>query len=142
MSISNVSRTSGASETHESLPEGKEPSRASETHEEVPYLDYENANSYPYLVDYFELGDTWNDPQGGFPQEIQKIKEYVGEKIESGELANSVSAVKTLLKGMEKVNNLTKEERAVVKVEVLANYVDFLLKNEDVKRNLRRYSNA
>ena len=135
-----VFRTKNEPIAEQKLPEGKEPSRGSEVDVEVPYLDYEKANGQPYLAEYFKLGDTWNDSEGGFPQEIHKIRSYVEDKIQSGEVANSISAIKDLIKRMEKVNNLTKEERAVVKIEVLANYVEFLMKNEDIKRNLRRYS--
>jgi hypothetical protein len=106
---------------------------------EVPYMDYHQTHGKPYLVDHFKLGDRWEDPEGGFPKEIQTISSYIDKKIESGEVANSVTAIKDLLKGMEKFNNLTKEERSVVKIEVLAHYVEFLQKNDQTRSNLRKY---
>jgi hypothetical protein len=73
---------------------------------EVPYTDYSREHNHPYLVEHFKLGDTWNDPVGGFPKEIERIESYVKGKIESGEVANSVTAIKELLRHMEKFNNL------------------------------------
>lgn len=105
----------------------------------VPYSDYESQNSKPYTADYFKLGDTWSDRAGGFPEEIGKIEQYIGGKIDRGEIANSVTAVTNLIKGMEKFNNLSKEERAVVKIEVLSNYAEFMMKNEETRNKLRRY---
>jgi hypothetical protein len=107
---------------------------------EVPYMDYEQTHSHPYSVDYFKLGDTWEDPAGGFPKEINLIETYIKGKIDSGEIANSVTAIRDLIKHMEKFNNLNKEERSVVKIEVLSNYVEFMMKNDKVKSNLRRYN--
>lgn len=117
----------------------KSPSRSSVVTIEVPYTDYEREHNHPYSVDYFNLGDTWNDNAGGFPKEIARIEGYIAQKINSGELANSVGAIKDFMKDMEKFNNLTKEERPVVKIEILSNYIEFLMKNEQVKSNLRRY---
>lgn len=136
-----ISHNKTSSQT-ETLPGGKDTSTGEIVNPDVPYLDYESEHSSPFLVDYFVLGDTWNDPQGGFPKEIASIEGYIQEKIESGEIANSITAVKNMIRSMEKINNLSKEERSVVKIEILNNYVDFMRKNEGIKRNLRRYSNA
>jgi hypothetical protein len=119
----------------------QEKNEAHTTHDlgiEVPYTDYEIEKGKPLLVDYYQLGDTWNEP-GGFYKEIESIKQFIQYKIDNGEIANSQNAVKDLLKGMEKTNNLTKEERPVVKLGVLSAYVEFLLKQENIKLNLRKY---
>lgn len=127
--------------TEQPTSEVKSPAHTNTTDDiEVPYLDYEKQNAKPYSVDYFKLGDTWMENVGGFPDEVASIEGYISKKINEGEIANSVNAVKNLLKGMEKMNNLTHEERPVVKIEILANYVEFLSKNEQVKSNLRRYN--
>lgn len=121
------------------LPTGVEPTRSSEVDIEVPYTDYESAKSHPYTVDYFKLGDTWSMSEGGFPEEISLIESFIEEKINNGDLANSVSAINDYLKTMEKINNLTKEERSVVKIEVMAAYCKFLMAKENIKKNIRRY---
>jgi len=123
------------------LPEGKNAVHTGDN-VEVPYMDYESTHNHSYLVDHFQLGDTWNDPVGGFPKEIGLIEEYMKDKITKGEVANSITAIKNVIKDMEKFNNLTKEERAVVKLEVLAHYVEFIRKNDQTKSNLRRYNNV
>jgi hypothetical protein len=122
--------------------EPKTPIRTSEEGSkiEVPYTDYEQQTNHPYLVDHFKLGDKWDDPQGGFPNEVRLIESYIQDKIKSGEVANSIKAIQGVIKDMEKFNNLKGEERAVVKLEVLSHYVEFLMKNERTRANLRRYN--
>jgi hypothetical protein len=106
---------------------------------EVPYTDYKNQYNHPYTVDYFKLGDRWQDPVGGFEKEVFLIENYIDNKIQGGEIANSVQAIKDMIKKMEKFNNIDKEERVIIKIETLAHYVEFLMKNEQTRRNLRRY---
>lgn len=126
----------------EDLPKPAPLTTGDEVQIEVPYLDYMNQNGEPFIVAEYNLGDTWDDPEGGFPNEVEAIEEFIERKIQSGEIANSVDAVKDLIKGMEKTNNLTKESRAVVKLEVLSNYVEFLTKNDNLRSKLRRYAHA
>ena len=106
-------------------------------HVDVPYLDAPN-----FLEDYFQLGTQWKDADTVFAEDLHKIDVYMADLIDQGEIANSQSAVKEVLKKMEKMNNLTKEERAVVRLEVLGNYAEFLTKNDNLKSKLRRYSYA
>ena len=107
---------------------------------EVPYLDYEKEHGRPYLVDHFKLGDRWNDFDGGFPKEIGIIESYIENKIKTGETANSVKSIEELIKGIEKMTNITKEERAVVRIETISAYIEFLMKADKTKYNLRRYN--
>ena len=117
------------------VPVGKvEPQSNVDDHVEVPYLDAPN-----FLEDYFGLGTKWKDQDAVFDEDLHKIDVYVSSLIQDGEIANSQKAVKDILKKMEKLNNLTKEERSVVKLEVLGNYAEFLMKNNTLKSNLRRY---
>lgn len=116
------------------------PDSTSITTVETPYLDYQSDHSRPYLVDHFNLGDHWNDYDGGFPKEIGIMENYIEGKIKVGEIANTQNAVKEYIKGIEKLNNLTKEERAVVKIETITAYIEFLMKTEKTKHNLRRYN--
>lgn len=109
---------------------------------EVPYLDYSKTKNHSYLVDHYSLGDSWNDPEGGFSEEVGLIDSYIESKIRNGEMANTLDNVKQLIKSMEKTNNLTQEPRTVVKLEILANYAEFLMKNDKLKSNLRRYASG
>ena len=121
------------------LPDAKETTRGDEATEEVPYLDYEREHNHPYSVDYFKLGDTWQDPMGGFPEEVSVIEEYIEKKIKGGDLVNSISAIKQELKRIEEMNNINKEERAVVKIGTMAAYIRFLMETDKIKFNLKRY---
>ena len=107
-----------------------------EDHIEVPYLDAKN-----FLEDYFQLGTQWKDADEVFAEDLFKLDIYFADLIDQGYIANSQSAVKNELKKMEKLNNLIKEERSVVKLEVLGNYAEFLTKNNNLKSKLRRYAN-
>lgn len=109
------------------------------TEVEPPYLDYMNDNAKPYVADHYRLGDNWDDPYGGFPVEISTIEGYLRGRIQNGEIANSTSAVKEELKKLEKMTNVSKEERPLIKIETLAAYVRFLQKTNDIKSNLRKY---
>lgn len=106
---------------------------------EVPFLDFERVNKHPLAVDYFELGDRWEE---GFSDEVSVINTYLKEKVESGDLNNSLSAAKKELKNLEKINNIKDEERTVIKVGILSAYVKFLMESDGIKRNYRKYANT
>lgn len=116
-----------------------EPHVASQAHVEPPFMDYKMEFNHPYTVDHYELGQYWEDPEGGFTEEVSLIESYLQGQVERGEIANSVSAVKDRLKEIEKVTNMTKEERKVLKVATVASYVKFLMETDDVKSSLRKY---
>lgn len=116
------------------------PAQTSSVSVEVPYLDYEKTAGHPHTVDYFELGDMWADPDGGFSKEVSLIEEYLSSKISNGELLNDQKAVKDFLKKMEKTNNLHTESNKIVRIETLAEYVKFLMKTDKIKFNMKRYA--
>jgi hypothetical protein len=122
-------------------PKGNNSPTTQDSKIEVPYMDYETEHGKPYLVDYFNLGPRWQDDMGGFPTEVATIESYFQDQISRGELPNSIEAVKTAIKKIEKITNVPKEERTVMKVETLAHYVEFLMKCDKTKFNLRRYVN-
>lgn len=102
---------------------------------EPPYLDYESVNGHPYLVDHFQLGDSWKDKLGGFEREINILEEYVKGKIQEGKTANSLEAVKEMIERIEKVCLADKTERATMKIEKMAAYVEFLAKTDKISYN-------
>lgn len=131
-----------SSETAQQPVAPADPKTISTTKVEVPYLDYKAQHVTPFVVDHYGIGDRWSDPVGGFPKEVEAIESYFRDQIESGEMANSQKAVKDRLKEIEKVTNMSKEERNVIKLEVIAEYVKFLSKTNDIKKNITRYANA
>jgi len=127
----------------EELPKGKIPAETPrEDRVEVPYLDYEQAKGKPFAVEYFGLSNTWDDPDGGFSQEVALVEEYFENKIKSGGMANSQSAVKKELKEIEKLANLEKDERTVVRLGTISAYLKFLMECDKIKYNLRRYAST
>ena len=108
----------------------------------MPYLDYRQNNGQPFSVSFFNLGDNWNDPSGGFGEEVGVIEDYFRERIESGDLANSVNAVKNELKSYEKVIGVKNEERTVLRVGKIAAYIKFLSETKDIDKYLRKYGNT
>jgi len=118
------------------VPEVKEATSSGvEEKVEVPYTD-----SQDFLEHYFELGTKWKDQDNVFLEDLAVIDQFFKLKIKNGELENSQPAVKDTLKKIEKLNNLKGEGRSVVKLEVIRNYIEFLLKNDLLKSNLKRYS--
>lgn len=106
---------------------------------EPPFTSYRQVEGKPYTVEHFELGDYWNDPEGGFEEEIGQIEGYLKGKIERGEIADSVQAVKNELKQMMKINKLKDEQRTVVKMGTLAAYAKFLSETDNIKKTYMKY---
>lgn len=97
---------------------------------EVPYTDYRRMKGHSHSVDYFGLGDNYDV----FSNEINEIDTYFREKINSGEIANSRSAVEREIKEMEKLNKTEFEERPIVKIGVLYEYIKFLQSTTRTKK--------
>jgi hypothetical protein len=107
---------------------------------EVPALDYQKEHGKPHTVEYFGLSDTWNDPQGGFPEEVGVVEEYFKGLIESGRLANSTKAIQGRLKEIEKAIGTKNEERVVMRMAKVSAYIKFLMETDKTESNLRKYS--
>jgi hypothetical protein len=107
-----------------------------EDHIEVPYTD-----SRDFLENYFGLGSNWKDRDMVFLDDLSMIDGLIKLKIKEGDIPNDQKSVKDMLNGFAKLNNLKNETRSVVKLEVLRNYAEFLLKNYNLKSNLKRYAN-
>jgi len=106
----------------------KSDSTANSTEIEVPYTEYKSQNGKPYIVDHYQIGDTWQDSDGGFKVEINTIDTYLREKIESGIMENSIPAIKEAIKKIEKACGVNKEDRTVNKIAKVSAYAEFLLK--------------
>lgn len=120
---------------------GKETTSDGESKVEVPYTDYEKQNNHPFVVDHYQLGDTWKEDLGGFEPEVTLIEEFISDKINKGEIPNNVNAVKEAIKKIEKLTNIDKNERSLVKIETVAEYVKFLMKVDKIHFNINRYAN-
>jgi hypothetical protein len=110
-----------------------------EIKEEVPFTDYQKQHLHPFLVDHFDLGDSWQDKYGGFKDEINTIEGYFRERIEQGQMDNSLEAVKTKFKDIYKLCKIDKTERTTMQIEKLAAYIKFLKETDDIKLNHYKY---
>lgn len=121
----------------EAVPEATpSPTTPIDSQVELPYLD---RTGKPFSADYFNLGDRWDDPEGGYGQEIAMIEDYFQDQIRSGEIANSQKAVEAKLKEIEKLHNLKTEERTVIKIGTIASYIKFLMETAGIKRTYKKY---
>jgi len=102
---------------------------------EAPYTSYEVDNNHSYLVDHYELGESASE----FTDEIKTIDGYFKSQADRGKIDNSVSTIKSLIAKYEKMANIDKSERTVMKVAKLAEYVKFLKSTEEIDKNLEKY---
>ena len=106
---------------------------------EPPYTDYETKNGKPYSVDYFDLGRYWNQGEL-YNKEIESIETYVQHLVKTGEINNSLKAVKDKMKKIEKMINIDPEDRKASRVGRVAAYMEFLIKADNIKRDSAKYS--
>lgn len=106
---------------------------------EPPFTDYEKVHKYPFLVDYYKLGDSWQDKLGGFEKEIGLIESYFRDKIEQGAMKNETQIVKDELNKMYKLNKIDKSERTTMQIEKLAAYIEFLKRTDKIELDRYRY---
>lgn len=93
---------------------------------EVPYLDYQNEHKKPFSVDYFELGNLWDDRDGGFKSEISIIEDYMYHLIGNGKISNSTGAVKEQIRSIEKQAGVNKTDTTVNRIAKITAFTKFL----------------
>jgi len=106
---------------------------------EPPYSEYESKNDKPYSVDYFELGRYWDHGEL-YNKEIGSIETYMSHLVKTGEINNSIKAVKNKMKKIEKMINIDPEDRKASRVGRVAAYMEFLIKADNIKRDSAKYS--
>lgn len=110
------------------------------TSADVPYTAYESEHAKPFVADYFELGDLWNDANGGFSKEVSIIEEYFTKKVNRGEIENKTDVIKEKLKEIEKLANTHGDGRKNIRLGTISAYLEYLMKVDKVMYNARRYS--
>lgn len=118
------------------------PHTASQVQIEVPFTDYKLDKGHPFSVDHYDLGQTWDDPDGGFEKEVSVIESYLNKLIERGEIANNQKSVKMRLKEVEKTIGIRGDERTVVRVGMVASYLRFLNETDEIKNTMRKYDRS
>jgi hypothetical protein len=99
---------------------------------EVPYLDYKNEHKKPFSVDYFELGNLWDDRDGGFKSEISIIEDYMFHLIGSGKISNSTEAVREKIRSIEKMAGVSKFETTARRIGKITAFTKFLKDTEEL----------
>lgn len=94
------------------------------------YTDYRQENHKPYIADYFELGELWDDTDGGFKSDVHIIEDYVSHLINNEKLTNTVKSVKSLLTSIEKQANVKSTDTTTTRIEKVKEYAKFLLATE------------
>ena len=98
----------------------------------VPYLDYKTTHHKPYTVEYFELGNMWDDKDGGFESEINIIEDYMFHLIGHEKLGNSTEAVNEKMKSIERQAGIKKFETTTTRIAKIAAFTKFLNETEDL----------
>jgi hypothetical protein len=73
---------------------------------------------------------------------VKEIEDYFADKISSGDIENSIDAVKDRLKEILKITNMSKEGRNLIKVETVAAYIKFLRETDDIRQSVKRYGSS
>ena len=92
----------------------------------VPYLDFKNTHNKPFTAEYFELGNLWNDRDGGFQSELNTIESYMFNLIGDGKIANSTEAVTAKIKSMEKQAGIKKFDTTNNRIAKVSAFTKFL----------------
>lgn len=105
----------------------------------VPFTEYRTMNAQPFLVEYFDLGDSWQEKMGGFEKEVDLIEGYFKDKIEQGSMKNETDVVKDEIKKIYKLTKIDKSERTTMQIEKLAAYIEFLKRTDKIEVDRYRY---
>lgn len=137
-----VSAFRTASEPTESTPlpetDRNQPTTAHETADGL-FIGYEADNGVPFVVDYYELKDTYQaDPDAYL--EVADITEYLQNLVTSGQLDNTTEAVKAKIQQLEKLSGVDNTERVNMKLTRLAEYAKFENRVNEAKRNSIKWS--
>lgn len=127
-------------ETKESSPvlNDPKPSIRAETTVEPPYSEYESKKGQPFSVDYFELGNYWNEGEL-YNAEVKTIETYMDHLVKTGEINNTIEAVKAKMKSIEKMIHSDPTDRKANRVALVAAHFEFLSKADEIKRNSAKF---
>jgi hypothetical protein len=101
----------------------------------VPYTLYESEHKKPFIADHYELGNSYTE----FSDEISEIEGFFKDRADRGIISNDTKTVKDLISKYEKMANIGKEERKVVKIAKLAAYVKFLQQTKEIEKMVEKY---
>jgi len=109
---------------------------------EPPFTEYEKEHGHPFLVDHYELGNMWNRTDmysQAYVPEVETVNEYLQHIISRGDIGDTPEAVANELKKIEKMINVRKDQKKSVRIGMVAEYVKFLMKSENIKMESAKY---
>lgn len=113
-----------------------------ETKTEYPYSEYEGQKHRPYVVDYFDLGELWEmgeEYSSPWSNEVEVINKHLKGQIAKGEVNDTVESVKNELKRIEKLVNVKVDARSSARMALVAEYIKFLDRTKEIKRDAAKY---
>lgn len=108
-----------------------------ETEVEPPYTDYHKEKGHSFILDYYDVGELI-DPRI-FESEVNDIESYLDHQINKGEVNNTLESVRNEMKRIEKLVNVKRDARKSMKMALVAEYTNFLLKAEGIKRGSAKF---
>jgi len=115
-----------------------DPAVRAETSVEPPYSEYETKKGKPFSVDYFDLGNYWNEGEL-YNAEVKTIETYIDHLVKTGEVNNTIEAVKAKMKSVEKMIHSDPTDRKANRVALVAAHFEFLSKADEIKRNSAKF---
>ncbi len=122
------------------LPEtdSNQPIQSSEKADGV-FIGYEVDNGVPYIIDYFDVADTYKvDPEAYM--EANEITQYLQDLVNTGQIDNTIDAVKAKLKQLEQLSGIEETDRVNMKLTRLAEYAKFENRINQAKRSAIKWS--
>jgi hypothetical protein len=103
------------------------------------FVGYEFDNGVPYIIDYFGVNETYKaDPS--MYDEAGEITQYLQDLVTTGEIDNSIVAVRAKLKQLEQLSGIEESDRINMKLTKLVEYAKFENKINQAKRNSIKWS--
>lgn len=111
--------------------------------EEPALILFDKIKGYPYAVEYFNI-KGWEDltPEldvNGIKAKVSFIEKFVQTKISSNQLENSVKSFDEVIGQILKSIGNSENELSQSKVNRVYNYIQYLLKIEDLDRQKNKF---
>jgi hypothetical protein len=103
------------------------------------FVGYEFDNGVPFIIDYFGVSETYQaDP--AMYDEAEEITQYLQDLVTTGQIDNSITAVKAKLKQLEQLSGIEESDRINMKLTKLVEYAKFENKINQAKRSAIKWS--
>lgn len=84
---------------------------------------YKEVVGKPFVAVHYDVANIWDDPDGGFAEEINTIENYIKKMVTEKRLENSTDKAKVFLKEAEKAAGVDPKESTLVKIIKVAAFV-------------------